>query len=276
MKYYNKDTPNIGDIVIGKITKVDELGVELEFLEYNSQKGYILYSNLQKCKKNQFNQIYKVDNDMHVEYVGIFEKVMSFTNKSIDEEKVKEFNKNFKNYKKIINMINNFLEKNKGINQENFLNKVLYNHLKNEDEEDEEDDKENNQTIIIKLYNKIIKEDEMIFELDEPIKIKYYEYIKEYITDTKCKGSLKYESFSANSNGLNEIKSFYLDVIKYSRENEIELIVTLESTPRYLISFREEKYMEELIKKIDLIEEYIKSKEIKFFHKLILKNCTEE
>ena len=273
MKYYNKDTPSIGDIVIAKITKVDELGVELEFLEYNNQRGYILQSNLQRVKKNQFNQIYKIGNDLHVEYVGIFEKIMSFTNKSIDEEKVKEFNKNFKNYKKIINIISNFLEKNKGINQEYFLNKVLYNYLKNEDDEDNE---ENNHTIIIRLYNKIIKEDEMVFELDKSVKTKYYEYIKENIQDTKCKGSLKYESFSANSNGLNEIKSFYLDVIKYSRENEIELIVTLESTPRYLITFKEEKYIEELIKKIELIEEYIKTKEVKFFHNLILKSCIEE
>jgi translation initiation factor 2 alpha subunit (eIF-2alpha) len=278
MNYYISDIPNAGDILIGKITEVNTLGIELEFIEYGNKKGYILQKDLQHVKKSEFNKIYKKGNEIHVEFLKIFETVMSFSNKHIDEEKIKEFDKNLKNYKKIIKMISIFIDENEEIDRTDFLNKVLYNYLKKEDddEEDEDADEENNHTIIIDLYNKIVKENEMIFDLEEPYKTKYYECIKTYIVDTKFKGLLKYESISLNSNGLNEIKNFYLDVIKYSTENEIELAVTLESTPRYIITFKEEKYMEELAKKIDLIEEYIKSKEVKFLHKLILKNCTED
>ena len=268
MFFYNNKIPNIGDILCAKIVSIETLGIKLKFIEYDNQEGYILYNNLLKRRKNDINQIYKPNKEIYVEYIGLFDGIIIFTDKNQDVEETKKFEQKFKRYHKIVNIINSFLLINKEIDKDNFLSKVLYNPINDiiVEEDDEKDHFE-----IIKIYDKIIKEDIIEFKLDEEIKTKFYDYIKKHIIDTKFKGNLKYESYSVSSCGITEIKDFYHDIIKYAKDNNIEIDIKLESSPNYLLTFNEERYSDELEKKLNLIIEYIQNKQIKFNNKLISK-----
>jgi len=272
MFFYNNKIPNVGDVLYAKIILLDTLGVKLKFIEYDDHEGYILYNNLLKRKKNDINQTYKLNKEICVEYIGIFDGLMSFTDKNQDVEENKLFEKKFKRYHKIVNLINSFLIVNNEVDKVDFFNKVLYNPIS---EIVVEEDDEVNNFEIIKIYDKIIKEDIMEFKLDEAIKTKFYDYIKRHIIDTKFKGSLKYESYSINSGGLHEIREFYIDIIKYAKDNNIEIDIKLESVPNYLLTFNDERYNEVLETKMNLINEYIKTKQIKFNNKLISNTITE-
>lgn len=271
MFFYNNKIPEIGDVLCAKIISIETLGIKLKFIEYDNQEGYILYNNLLKRRKNDINQTYKPNKDIYVEYIGLFEGMMSFTDKNQDVEETKKFEQKFKRYHRIVNLINSFLLINNEIDKDDFFNKVLYNPINDMVKEDDDVD----HFEIIKIYDKIVKEDIMEFKLDEPVKTKFYDYIKKHVIDTKFKGSLKYESFSVNSSGLTEIKNFYHDIIKFAKDNNIVIDIKLESSPNYLLSFNDERYSEELQIKINLINEYIKNKEIKFSNKLISTSIVE-
>ena len=98
MYFYNNKVPGVGDILCAKIVSIDVLGVKLKFIEYNDQEGYILYNNLKKRKKNDINQTYKPNREIYVEYIGMFEEMMSFTDKNQDLEDTNNFEKKFKLY----------------------------------------------------------------------------------------------------------------------------------------------------------------------------------
>jgi len=272
MYFYNNKVPVVGDILCAKIVSLDVLGVKLKFIEYNDQEGYILYNNLKKRKKNDINQTYKPNREIYVEYIGMFEEMMSFSDKNQDLDDTQKFEKKFKLYLKIISLINSFLIVNKEIDREDFITKVLYDPIK---DLVVEEDAENDPFDIVKIYDRIVKEDIIEFKLEESIKTKFYDYIKKHRIDTKFKGSLKYESISVNSSGLVEIKSFYSDILRFAKENNISIEIKLDSSPNYLLIFNEERYNHVLEEKINSINLYIKNKEIKFSNKLILTSVVE-
>lgn len=269
MFYYKKTEPIINDLVLAKIMAIDDLGVKIKLVEYNDKDGYMLYSNLSKRKIQQIKQTYKLNKDIIVEYIEMFEGIMSFSDKNLDAKKVEEFENNIKKYYKILNLISNFLKLNPTINSDEFMNNVLYDHLLEDDSESD------NQFEIIKTYSKIVKDNVMNFELESEIKEKYLEFIKKILTDSKFKGILKYESFSPNSSGLFEIKEFYSDINHFANENNINIDIRLDSSPTFLIIFDDDKYHDKLKEKIDKVIDYISSKKIKFSNKLMSNTITE-
>jgi len=262
MYFYKKVEPEVGDLLSAKIVVIDNLGVKIKLVEYDNKEGYILYNNLQKRRKNDINQLYKSGKEIFVEYVGYFESTLSFTDKNLDAEVVKSFESKFKKYYRTINLITSFLQINKSIDSKEFFDKVLYLDFKNEDDEYEPFE-------LIKKYDQIIKDDTMPFDLDESIKDKFYDYVKKHTVETKYKGSLKFETYSVNSSGLNDIKNFYKEISKFCKDNNIEIEIKLDTSPNYLISFKEERYSDDLDKKINLVVEYVNNTKPNFNNKLI-------
>ena len=48
---YKKKIPNVDEIVIAKIEKITELGIDVSLVEYNNINGYISYSEVSRKKK---------------------------------------------------------------------------------------------------------------------------------------------------------------------------------------------------------------------------------
>lgn len=288
MYFYTKKVPDMNDLVFAKIIATDDLGVKVKLVEYDNKEGYILYSNLLKRRKNDITQNYKPNKEIVVEFIGYFELEWSFTDKNLDADQIKDYEAIYRKYYKIINLVNSFLGLNKEIDSEYFLNKTIYSITSNKSvkvttntsgdgtiTEYVEDEEPFDPYNVIKFYDKIIKEEKMLIQLDEPLKSKFYDYIKKHTVDTKFKASIKYESFSVNSSGLSEIKNFYKEIISFAKENNIEIEIKIESLPVYVIYFSEEKYLENITEKLTKVVEYVNSKEHKFNHKLISKNVNE-
>ena len=49
---YKKKIPNVDEIVICKIEKITELGIDVSLVEYDNIKGYISYSEVSRKKKD--------------------------------------------------------------------------------------------------------------------------------------------------------------------------------------------------------------------------------
>lgn len=278
MYFYSKKVPNIGDLVLAKIIGTEDLGIKIKLIEYDNSDGYILYSNLLKRKKHAINQEYKQNKDIIVEFVGVFENVLSFTDKNMDETQNKEFESKLKKYMRIINLVNSFIKTNKEIDVENFLNKVLYqvpneSYMKNDDDDDESEFIDPYDLVM--YYERCIKENENKFDLEESSKTKFFDFLKKHITESKYKGNLKYETVSVNSCGLNDVKNYYTDIINYAKDNNIEIEVKLESTPLYVLYFKEDKYESEIKNKMNKIIEYISNKKININNKLVSNNVQE-
>lgn len=280
MYFYSKKVPNVGDLVSAKIIGTENLGIKIKLIEYDNNEGYILYSNLLKRKKHAINQVYKQNKDIIVEFVGVFENILSFTDKNMDETQNKEFESKLKKYMKVFNLVNSFIKINKDINVESFINKVLYqvpneSYNKNEEDAEEEESEYIDPYDLIMYYERSVKENENKFDLEEPIKTKFYDFLKKHITESKFKGNLKYETVSVNSCGLNDVKNYYTDIINYAKDNNIEIEVKMESTPLYILYFKEDKYELETKNKMNKIMEYISNKKININNKLVSNNVQE-
>jgi hypothetical protein len=175
---------------------------------------------------------------------------------------------------RIFNLVNSFLKINKDIDVIEFTNKVLYevpneSYNKDNDDSDDEIDEFVQPSDLIMFYEKCVKDNINKFQLDEPIKSKFFDFLKKHITDSKYKGQLKYETVSVNSCGLNDIINYYNDIIKYAKDNDIEIEVKMESTPLYVLYFKEDKYELEIKNKMNKIMEYISSKKVNINNKMI-------
>lgn len=278
MYFYSKKVPNIGDLVLAKIIGTEDLGIKIKLIEYDNSDGYILYSNLLKRKKHAINQEYKQNKDIIVEFVGVFENILSFTDKNLDETQNKEFEYKLKKYMRIFNLVNSFIKTNKDIEIDNFINKVLY-QVSNESYQKNDDNDEESEFVeaydLVMYYERCVKENENKFDLEEPIKTKFFDYLKKHITESKYKGNLKYETVSVNSCGLNDVKNYYTDIINYAKDNNIEIEVKMESTPLYVLYFKEDKYESEIKNKMNKIMEYISNKKININNKLVSNNVQE-
>ena len=186
MYFYSKKVPTIGDLVSAKIIGTDDLGIKIKLIEYDNNEGYILYVNLGKRKKHAINQIYKTNKELVIEYIGIFDNILSFTDKNLDEDQIKEFENKLKKYMRIFNLVNSFLKINKDIDMTDFSNKVLYevpneSYNKDNDESDDETEEYIQPSDLVMFYEKCVKENHNKFELDEPIKTKFFDYLKKHL-----------------------------------------------------------------------------------------------
>ena len=69
--FYKKKIPNVDEIIIGKIDKITELGIDVSLVEYDNIKGYISYSEVSRKKKFNINKILTVGKDVHLIVINV-------------------------------------------------------------------------------------------------------------------------------------------------------------------------------------------------------------
>lgn len=129
--YYKKKIPNIDDIVIARVEKISELGIEVNLNEYNDIKGFINCSEVSRKKKVNFNKLLTVGKDVLLNVIQV-DKIKNFidlSKRTISDEDIKNFTENHKLHIHLYNIfkyifvkLKNFDNNKIEINQEELYN----------------------------------------------------------------------------------------------------------------------------------------------------------
>ena len=238
MQFYINSIPNPGDYVLCKIKGFSDLGVKISLPEYDNKSGYIIYNNSSKKKKNEINKYYKIDKEIIVEYLGIFDSELSFTDKYLIEDKKKQFLNFYSEYSTIYKIIKSFMKLNNI--DISFLNNSLYNI---------------NRLDVYDTYEYIIK-DNNIDKLniqDIELSTKFFDYIKKKVNINYYSYKLKYEIKSVKSFGINNIKDFFHELhITFPDINSY-----IYGIPFYIIETKVYNYKKDLLKDVEILKSNI-------------------
>lgn len=121
--YYNNKIPTIDDIVIAKVEKISELGIEVSLIEYDGKKGFINCSEVSRKKKVNFNKILTVGKDILLNVIQIDEtkEFIDLSKRAICDDDIKLFNEKHKSHMYLYNIFKHIFMR---LNNIDVLNKI--------------------------------------------------------------------------------------------------------------------------------------------------------
>jgi translation initiation factor 2 alpha subunit (eIF-2alpha) len=208
---YKKKIPNVDEIIIGKIDKITELGIDVILPEYDNIKGYISYSEVSRKKKFNVNKILTVGKDVHLIVINVdIEKgYIDLSKRTINEEEIKLFDEKYKKYMHLYSIFKYIYHRYyqlKSITNEkefdNFLNNTLWKYQEKYDNELILEKITNSDTImeLLNLTNEY--ETLNIEKLKEVVN----DYIRTKIILVKPAKEIVFNLFSLEINGLYDLK----------------------------------------------------------------------
>jgi len=231
MVYYHKNKiPSIDDIIIARVDKISEYGINVTLIEYNNIKGFVNCSEVSRKKKVNLNKLFTVGKEVFLIVIQVDELkgYIDLSKKIVNDDDIESFTKNHKFHIQLYNIFKNMFMKLYNIEIPKFIDEdKLYNfmcetlwELQNNYEND---------LIIEKLLNKdnnaeilkIINYEEKNYTL-EKIKSIIDEYIdtklnriKPFITE-----NIKLMSYSID--GLDNIK-YALNYISFENYESLKI-----------------------------------------------------
>lgn len=106
-RFYKAEIPKIGDLVIVKIKKIDEVIIETELREYNNISGTLLVSEVSRKNLKNKNKKLRIGNLECVKITSIDteKKYIDLTKHNISENEEKKCVKNFKKQKLLFDIV---------------------------------------------------------------------------------------------------------------------------------------------------------------------------
>ena len=257
---YKNKFPNVDEIVIGKIEKITELGIDVSLIEYDNIKGYISYSEVSRKKKFNINKILTVGKDVHLIVINVdtIKGYIDLSKRTINDEEIKLFDEKYKKYLHLYSIFKYFYHRYyllKYISDEkdfeNFLNITLWKYQENYD----------NETILEKITNS--DTNEIITNTDKNLEllnltntnenlniIKLKEVIDEYIKTKLITIKLSKETifnlYSLNENGFFDLK-YVLDYKNYYFYNNVTedylINIIYETNSEYKIVIKQNEFI---------------------------------
>lgn len=133
MKIYNRDYPDIGELVLVKIKYASEFGLIVELLEYDNIEANISSTEVSRNKQHLVLKTMKIGKEEVLKVLRIDKGYIDLTKKNISVEEIKVKIENYSKSKKIYCIIDH-ISKKLSIDNEMLLEKLLW------DPNDEEDD----------------------------------------------------------------------------------------------------------------------------------------
>ncbi|XWV25593.1 mimivirus translation initiation factor 2 subunit alpha [Tupanvirus deep ocean] len=105
--------PNVNDITMVVPTKITDLGVYVQLIEYNNIEGLIILSDLSKSRFKSINKVVKVGKRFAAAVQTFDEKSNNITlsKKIVSEDESKQCENNYKTLKYIYDLVNFFMRK---------------------------------------------------------------------------------------------------------------------------------------------------------------------
>lgn len=252
--FYNEKLPNKNSVVICKIKEVNEIGVTVFLSEYNDIEGMIMLEEVSRIYKNNQKKKFKVGSYICALVLNVDKEkgFIDLSKKQVSEEDKLLCEKKYKNNKKIINMVNGFLN-NKNIDYNDFMNKTLWRLDENI------------------YYNKLLEiidlgsdSLENYFEIEN--KYDFISYLLEKIKNGPKKIECIFEIKCTNTNGIEDIKY----ILKKSLEKNIsdeKIKINLLNYPQFVMYSKSENYklvLDNMDSIIEFIKNNVESKNITF------------
>ena len=100
---YKNKIPSVDDIVIARVDKISQYGVNVTLIEYNNFSGFINCSELSRKKKVNMNKLLTVGKNIHLIVISVDEEkqLADLSKRSINDEEITIFNEKNKNQKNI-------------------------------------------------------------------------------------------------------------------------------------------------------------------------------
>lgn len=219
--FYKKKIPNVDEIIIGKIDKITELGIDVSLVEYDNIKGYISYSEVSRKKKFNINKILTVGKDVHLIVINVdtVKGYIDLSKRTINEEEIKLFDEKYKKYMHLYSIFKYFYFRYyqlKNISDEkdfeNFLDATLWKYQETYDNEIISDKITNSDTImeLLNLTNAHIEESTLVdghktLNIDK-LKGVVDDYIRTKIILVKPFKEIIFNLYSLEQNGLYDLK----------------------------------------------------------------------
>ena len=124
--YYKKKIPSIDDIVIAKVEKISELGIEVTLNEYNGIGGFINCGEVSRKKKVNFNKLLTVGKDVLLNVIQVDEtkNYIDLSKRTISEDDIKLFNERHKLHIHLYNIFKHICMRVKNIDRLDKINET--------------------------------------------------------------------------------------------------------------------------------------------------------
>ena len=291
IRFYEKEYPEEGDIIMCQVTKLTDIGVYLSMIEYGHKKAFMPYTEVTKRGRirKSIKTLVNMGSIMPTLVINIQDNLddtndtsESNEHRSVDVSKKEvsyddgvAFTAKFNQAKKIRTIFQRFARVNKldiydlyartiwKIEKE--LDNTCYNLLKGviNDETGDYPLESSGKMTKSHFSNRILKDSLFdVFDLDDVIKAKVIKMLEKKLTDTPKKIFAKIKVTCYTEEGIDAIKSALRAGLNHSNSN-MKISIQLNSSPFYnivIISKKVSKAVELMNKCMEDIERVIKEK----------------
>lgn len=130
--YYKKKLPTLDDIVIAKVEKISEYGIEVSLNEYDGIQGFINCGEVSRKKRVNLNKLLTVGKDilLNVIQVNPINKMIDLSKRTISDDDIKLFNAKHKTHIQLYNIFKYiYMKLNQIENPENIDELKLYDYM---------------------------------------------------------------------------------------------------------------------------------------------------
>ena len=230
IKYYNKEYPDVDEMVMIRIDNIGESCVNVTLMEYNIQ-GIIVFKELwhRRLRKRNLRQAAPIGRSMPAQVMSNRDdgsKVISLTKKRITPEETKDFSKLFSKNRKIISMIEN-LSHILSLDFKDLTKKII--HKLNEKYIENNEYDFDSIHDLMETYNDDFSYLDFL-DLDANLKENFIDIIQKNFKVEDIKLSVKIALVSNSPQGINTVKEILL---KHESENP-DINMYLDTSPYYI------------------------------------------
>ncbi|KAK8876219.1 hypothetical protein M9Y10_006410 [Tritrichomonas musculus] len=280
--WYPNEYPKEHDAVIVRLTRVDELGIWVELLEYASKEGMIPIGQYTTRKTRRVPKNVKVGKIAValVSRVDAEQKSMDLTRQGIKPEDIKDAEKRFSDYKNFVSLLYYVSTKVETVPFPELVQKIVYPlheksvALMQQQEDEDHQIAENAYTLLLKS----VRQPELLNGLEIPDQVKevLFDQLKKISTPTEVRIHGLFEAEVLTAEGVDALREALSSGYELEKEivvdDDIEglpekdkgpkLSLTVIAPPIYSVSYdvyNAEKGMELVKKVLERIEQRIKA-----------------
>lgn len=247
MRFYSKETPNVDDIVMCHVDRIQDFCIYVKLLEYDNMEGMVQLADASTRRKRKSVCLLKVNKkypllvirvDKENKYIDLSNKFLSEEDKTIATEK-------FNNYFFVMKLFKRFLSKkfNGKYSEDTYLDYAKKTFWK----------LQSNKCYDYLVNNYMNNDNYKEFDINDNERDILTSIIKESLGEINFTSTLNFMARNANLEGISRIQKIFLETKEKFNED-----VMINVAPNYYVIV-ESSNSNENIEKLEKINDYIES-----------------